>query len=136
MSLERHADARQQLLDGEGLGHIIVRAHVQPHNLVGHVILGGEHDDGHVVVLADAAAHLDAAQLGQHQIQQYQIAPPGLVLLDGAAPVVRYADVVALVHQFQLKIARQLLLVLNNQYLLHFSRRLRARTSPYSIVMV
>ena len=70
-------DAGLDLQNIEGLGHVIVRAIFQPQNLVDLLALGGQHDDGHVAVLADALAYRDAVDFGQHYIQQDKIKMSG-----------------------------------------------------------
>ena len=114
-----HADAGQQFLDGEGLGHVIVRAHVQTHHLVAYVILGGEHDDGHVAGLPQAAADFDTAQRRQHQVQNHQIGLPALAQPQPRAPVMRRLHLVPLMLQLQCHETGDLYLVLNDQNLAH-----------------
>ena len=60
--LEGHADARQQLLDGERLGDIIVRAGIQAVHLVHHGVAGGEQDHRRLLFAAQAAQHLQPVQ--------------------------------------------------------------------------
>jgi hypothetical protein len=57
-------DAGLDLQNIERLGHIVVRAVFQPENLIDVLALGGEHDDGHVAVLADALATVMPSSLG------------------------------------------------------------------------
>ena len=128
---QRHPDAGQQFLDGEGLGHVVVRAHVQPHDLVAHVILGGEHDDGHVALLAQAAADFDAAQFRQHQVQNQKIGLPVQAALQAGAAVIGALHLVALVFQFQCDEARDLGFVLHDQYLAQSKRPFPLWPVPY-----
>ncbi len=44
-------DPGQELQRREGLGHVVVRPHVQAHDLVYLFGLGGEHDDGELIFL-------------------------------------------------------------------------------------
>ena len=45
--------------------------------------LVSEHQDGHVAGFADALAHLNAVQLGQHHVQQHQVHRLGVEHLQG-----------------------------------------------------
>ena len=53
---QRRADARDHLDDGERLGHVIVGAERQRQHLVALLILGRQHDDRRVGIVARAAA--------------------------------------------------------------------------------
>ena len=66
-------DARLDLQHVEGLGHVVVRAVLKAEDLVHILALGRQHDDRHVALFADALAHLNAVQLGQHHVQQDQV---------------------------------------------------------------
>ena len=70
---QHRADAGTHLQDIEGLGHVVIRAVFQAEDLIHVLALGGEHDDRHVGLLADALAHAQAVQLGQHYVQQHQV---------------------------------------------------------------
>ena len=65
--------ACHQLAWAEGFGQIIVRAQSQTANLVDIVLLGGNHQNGHVLVLADALADLKPVNPRKHQVQDNQI---------------------------------------------------------------
>ena len=55
-------DARQQFAHREGLGQVIVRAHLQPDHAVDLVVAGGQHQDGNVHLLAQDLADLETVQ--------------------------------------------------------------------------
>ena len=61
--------ARQQLARRKGLGQIIVGTDFQPHNAVGFVAAGGQHQDGHVTAGADATQGLESVPNRQHDIE-------------------------------------------------------------------
>ncbi len=72
------AQTGQQLLRGEGLGHVVVRAAVQPLHLVRHPRPGGEHQDGQgIPLLPEGAAHPEAVQPGEHHVQHRRAVAPG-----------------------------------------------------------
>ena len=52
---QHRADARHHLLEAEGLGHVVVAADREPHDLVLVGVLGGEEDHGHAPVGGPAA---------------------------------------------------------------------------------
>ena len=76
-------DARLDLQNIEGLGHVVVGAVFQAEDLVHILALGGEHDNGHIGVFADAGAHFHAAQLGEHDVEQDQVIIAAFGLFDG-----------------------------------------------------
>src|SRR4051812_43174860 len=90
-------DPRQQLLALEGLRQVVVGAAVE----AGHPVLGlgagGQHQDRHVAVAAQAAADLDSVEARQPEVEHDQVGhePGGDV--EGLDPVGRGADFVALV---------------------------------------
>ena len=69
----------QQLLKGEGLGHVVVRAALQTGDAVGHRGARREHDDrcSHSLA-AQLLEHLEAVDVGQAHIQDDEVE----VLLD------------------------------------------------------
>jgi hypothetical protein len=71
------ADARQQLARLEGLGQVVVGAELQADDPVHRVALGGEHQHRHLAGVArqraHAAAHFQAVDVRQHQVQHHQV---------------------------------------------------------------
>jgi len=66
-------DARQELLERKGFGEAVVGAQAQAADLVLGVAQRGEHQHRHVVAFgAQRLAQLEAAQAGEHQVQQQQ----------------------------------------------------------------
>jgi hypothetical protein len=85
-------DARHQLPRGERLGHVVVGAGGQAHDLVGLLGPGGEHDDVGVTEGPDLPAGLDAVHAGKHQVQHDHL---GILLpdqLDGSFAILTGAD--------------------------------------------
>ncbi len=74
------ANARDELLGVEGLDDVVVGTGLEPLDDIRRVAPGGEHDDRHAGLIADARAHLDAVHAGQHEVEQHQI---GLGRVDG-----------------------------------------------------
>ena len=71
---QHRVDARDQLARVEGLGQVVVRAHLQADDAVDVLALGGEHDDGHGVLrAAQAPADRQAVFAGEHQVEHQQI---------------------------------------------------------------
>ena len=95
-------NAREHLLHLEGLGDIVVRALLEPRDLVDGLALGSEHDDGRLAVLPDGAQHAPAVQNRQHQVQQHQIGLEPSVKLHALSAVVGNVDGVAFLFQIHL----------------------------------
>jgi hypothetical protein len=66
-------DAGQQLARAEGLGQVVVGAHLQAHDAVGLVAACGEHHDGQVGPGAQVTTQRQAVVAGQHHVQHHQV---------------------------------------------------------------
>ena len=64
---------RHQLAGIERLGHVIVRAQLQPDDLVGILDAGGQHDDRRVALAAQGAGDLETVNAGQAQVEHHQV---------------------------------------------------------------
>ena len=110
-------DPGQQFPHAEGLCDIVVCPQLQAQHLVGLLLPGGEHQDGHrTASLPDAAAHLKAVHPRQHQIQQHQV---GVLLqgqLQAGVAVVGLQGVVSLPLQVKGQDVHDILLVLYNEH--------------------
>jgi hypothetical protein len=77
MAAQDGADARQQFARLERLGQVVVGAQLQADDPVHGVALGGEHEHRHLrrmaLQRADAAAHLQAVHVGQHEVQDHEV---------------------------------------------------------------
>ena len=60
------------------LGHVVVRADLQPNHSVDLLPAGRHHDHRRVGDRADAAAHVDPGQSGQHHVEQHDLGFEGL----------------------------------------------------------
>ncbi|MBQ8201255.1 MAG: response regulator, partial [Clostridia bacterium] len=70
------ADARHQFRHAKGLGHVIIRAVIQPLHLVHLGALGSEHNDRRfrrAVVLPQEAQQGQAVLAGEHNVQQDKV---------------------------------------------------------------
>ena len=112
------ADAGLKLGHRKRLGQIVISAGVEATDPVALLAPGCQHDDGQVSGLgpaADAAADLDARQLGQHPVQQHQVRR-ALVDLEHPLLAVRGDDhAIALLLQIVLKQGRKRVLVFHHQ---------------------
>ena len=77
LALRRHAQlrahAREQLLEGERLGHVVVGAAVEPLDLLLDRAARGQHDHRQLgLARADRVEHLQAVLAGQHHVEQDQ----------------------------------------------------------------
>ncbi len=77
------ADAGFEDLAAGGLDDVVVGAGLQAEDDVDVVAARGEHDDRDLLGGADAAADLEAAHVGQHQVEQHQV---GAEALQGRQP--------------------------------------------------
>ena len=106
----------QQLPDVEGLGHIVVRAVIQPRDLVRDLIPGGEHQNGGGDVgAAQAAGHLEAVHLGKHHIEHNGVVLPGEGVVQPVRPVEHHVGLIALLRHDLAQRLGQAALVLYNQ---------------------
>jgi hypothetical protein len=74
---------------GERLGDVVVGPQLQPHDPVYLVVLGSQHNDGHVALGPDPAADLGAVQLGEHDVQDDQVRLVDLECFQGLLAVAR-----------------------------------------------
>jgi hypothetical protein len=70
---QQSADARQQLVQVEGLHHIVIGAHIQTLNAVTDGIFGGQDQDRNGSTCAQAAGHFQAIDARQHEVQNHQV---------------------------------------------------------------
>ena len=73
---QHRLDPREQLARRERLGQVVVRADLQPGELVGFARSRGQHDDRDVAgapVAAQAAREREARLAGQHPVEQHHV---------------------------------------------------------------
>ena len=78
------------------LGDVVVGADLEAEHLVELVGLGGEHDDRHDALRADAAADLHAVDVRQHDVEDDEVEVLAREGLEGLVAVARRDDLVAL----------------------------------------
>lgn len=78
-----------QLPHRERLGEVVVRTDREPHQQIGLVVPGGEHQHRHRPDGLDPPAHLQAVEAGQHHVEDDEIRLSGAELLDRAGAVRR-----------------------------------------------
>ena len=93
---EDGADARRELVGVERLGDVVVGAEVEALGLVGRRALGREQDDGDGTSLAQLAHDLDAVEIGHDDVEQDDVRPDLLGLLERLFAAVRGDDAEAL----------------------------------------
>src|SRR5262249_56878002 len=90
-------DAQQEVACVDGVGEVVVGAGLGGVFDVAGLVQGGDHEDGDVLgggVGAQPLAHLEAADLGHHDVQKHQVGPPlfdqgqGLLAVGGGARLV------------------------------------------------
>src|SRR5579884_2575774 len=68
-------DPGQDLAHGEGLGDVVVGAHLQAEDRVDLGVPGGEHDHRHPAALAQVPADVQTVHPGQHEVEEDQVGP-------------------------------------------------------------
>ena len=63
------SEAGEKFSGGSGLGEIVIGAHFQPHDTIGFIAAGGEHEDGHFGGAPNLFQGLEAIQARHHDIQ-------------------------------------------------------------------
>ena len=92
-------DPRRELPRRERLGHVVIGAQLEPGDAIGFLASGGEHDHRNGRDGAEPAAELQAAQRGQHQVQDDQVRRVGQRPVEAHGAVVDPLDPVALTLQ-------------------------------------
>jgi hypothetical protein len=80
---QRHPEPRLELRHAEGLRHEVVGPAVERLHLAALVAVGGQDHDRHVRELSDAAADLQAVEVGQTQIEDDEVRRRQRHLVDG-----------------------------------------------------
>ena len=113
------AHPRQQLHRVEGLGDIVIRAHVESQHLVGVLALGGQQDHRHVAGLAQLRHGGQAVHDGHHDVHEDQmhVLPGGdaerlLAVIGGQHPIALRAEI-------DLQRGHDVLFVVNHQNVVH-----------------
>ena len=95
-------DPDDELLDAEGLGHVVVATQGEATQLVVEGVARREEEDREAAadaVASHALEHLEAAQVGEHDVEDHQVGPELGHGLERVAAHVRHLDLHALVAQ-------------------------------------
>ena len=77
-SPHQRAHARKQFRDAERLGQVVVGAEIEPHHFVDLIAASRQHQDRKKLVApADLSANFEAAQTGQHDVEDQNIRAAG-----------------------------------------------------------
>ena len=112
---QQRPDPRQQLLALEGLDQVVVGAAVEAVDAVLGLGPGGQHQDRHVAVGAQAPADLDAVEPGQAEVEDDQVGDEAGGDVERLDAVGGGADLVALVAQRAAQDVGDLGVVLDDQ---------------------
>ena len=93
---EHRLDAREELLPAERLRDVVVRARLQPADLLQLGGAGRQHRHGHVGHVTDALERLPAVQLGHGDVEEHDVGRRRVQRPQPVAPVGRLGDLVAL----------------------------------------
>jgi hypothetical protein len=91
--------ARHQLAQVEGLGHVVVGAHLEAHHLVDRVAPAGDDDEAAAPVLAHAARNRKTVFTGQAEVEQHEVGRVGGHQRHEGAAVVQLRDAEAVALQ-------------------------------------
>ena len=89
---EQGPDPGDDLAHRERLGEVVVGADAEPDEDVGLVGARREHEDGHGAHGLDAAAHLEAVEAGEHDVEHDEVGVVPLERRDGTGAVVGLLD--------------------------------------------
>ncbi len=92
-------DAGRELLGHEGLGDVVVGPGLEARDDVVAVGAGGDHDDRHPAVVPDPAAHREAVEAGQVEVEEHDVRVVAVHGLESLLAVRGLGDVVPLVLQ-------------------------------------
>ena len=110
---------RRQLLGDDRLGDVVVGARLEPgHEVVG-VGLGGDDDDRDDALAPHRAAHVEALDVGEAEVEQDEIRLLALERGQAAATVLGLLHLVALVLEGHADGQPDLVVVLDEQHSMH-----------------
>jgi hypothetical protein len=69
-------DAREKLVEAEGLGDVVVGARIETADTIRFVGAGGDHDDGDVTASANLTQQFEAVEARQAHVEKQQVVPP------------------------------------------------------------
>ena len=84
---EQRVDPGDELAAAERLGEVVVGADGQPDDEVGLGVARGQHQHRHRPVPLDLAAHVEAVEPRQHEVEHDEVGLEGPAPLDAGRPV-------------------------------------------------
>ena len=108
--------AREQLAQVERLADVVVGAHFQPDDAVDHLARRGDHDDRHLVALAQPAREREAVFAGQSHVEQHEVRQLGAERLAHRRAVGGLGDLVAVRREIVRHGLADLAVVLDDQH--------------------
>ena len=112
---QHRVDAGHQFLHLKRLHQIVVGAHLKAGDPVGHIALGGQHNNGGGTLFPNVGAHGPAVHHRQHDVQQHHVRRLGVVFLHGFAAVVGDTDLKALFFQVHADQVGNIVVVLHHK---------------------
>ena len=115
-AVDQGADARDELLDVEGLAEVVVAAGVEAVDALVPGVARGQHDHRHgVAARAPGAQHLEPGALGQPEVEHHGVVGLGVAEVLGVDAVRRAVDREARAHEVRAHEARELVVVLREE---------------------
>jgi len=108
--------AREQLAQVERLADVVVGPHFEPNHAVDHLARRGQHDDRHVVALAQPAREREPVLAWQTHVEQHEVGQLGGERLAHRRAVGGLADLVAVRGEIVGNGLADLAVVLDDQY--------------------
>jgi D-alanyl-D-alanine carboxypeptidase/D-alanyl-D-alanine-endopeptidase (penicillin-binding protein 4) len=97
---QQGAQPREQLLERERLGQVVVGAGLEPGDAVGHPVARRQHQHRRAVArVAHPPAHLEPVELRHEHVEQHRVGPDDGEPPDRLAPVGRHVDLEPVVPQ-------------------------------------
>lgn len=62
-------EPRDEFAHREGLGHVVVGSHTEPHEHVGLLIAGREHEYPELAETTDSPTHFEPIEAGEHDVK-------------------------------------------------------------------
>jgi hypothetical protein len=92
---QQGAQPGEQLLEGEWLWQVVVGAHIETRDPIGHCVASCEHENGQVLAgRPEAPARLQPVEPGHHQVEDNSVRPARLDCVEGLEAVSGQVDVV------------------------------------------
>ena len=113
---QTQTNAGEELVEGEGLAHIVIGSAREPGHCVFDGFAGSEDDDGQIVAFcADHPQHTEAVEAGQPQVEDDEIEAAAADEFDGQMPVTSHLGGEALGSEALGDERRDPVFVLNNE---------------------